>query len=173
MSNIRHGGRVRLHCCWLWVRSLLLSAFILTTDSAGPAGAAIAGRLSRAKTAPKILLLEAGGERAANDNGLLLERFQNIGLYPDQQWGYNTEPVAGFDGRVLPYARGKVLGGSSTINVCPEDIADVRLIRRSSVHGRLVQRTTSSDGQRKSVTKRLTGSIEWQWLREWRLLTTT
>ena len=39
-------------------------------------------------------------------------------LAPDTpyDWNYTTTPQAGLNGRTVPYARGKVLGGSTTIS---------------------------------------------------------
>jgi choline dehydrogenase len=81
---------------------------------AGAAGCVLANRLSEdPKT--RVLLVEAGG---SDDRFLiklplgLLRAFRD----PSLTWGYLSEPEPHLDGRVLPVPRGRVLGGSSSIN---------------------------------------------------------
>ncbi|MGY1804959.1 GMC family oxidoreductase [Blastococcus sp. SYSU D00922] len=80
---------------------------------AGSAGCALAGRLSEDPTL-RVLLLEAGG----SDD--VLEVQIPAGLYKTWRtrldWNYTTEPQPGLDGRKLFWPRGKLLGGSSSIN---------------------------------------------------------
>src|SRR6476646_2034390 len=81
---------------------------------AGSAGCILANRLS-ADPATRVLLLEAGG----NDNWIWLHipvgYLFAIGN-PRSDWMFRTEPEEGLNGRSLNYPRGKVLGGSSSIN---------------------------------------------------------
>lgn len=81
---------------------------------AGSAGCVLAARLS-ASAGVRVVLLEAGGPdrnplfRVPLMTGVLLRsRYAN--------WSYVTEPEPNLDGRRLSWPRGKVLGGSSTIN---------------------------------------------------------
>lgn len=81
---------------------------------AGAAGCVLANRLS---TDPNIsvLLLEAGGK----DDWLWIHI--PVGYLfcignPRTDWCYRTQPEAGLNGRSILYARGKVLGGSTSIN---------------------------------------------------------
>lgn len=81
---------------------------------AGSAGCVLANRLS-ADPASKVLLLEAGGK---DRNPLfrlpmLMGKLFHSGLY---NWNYHTEPEPHLNGRSLYWPRGKVLGGTSTIN---------------------------------------------------------
>ena len=81
---------------------------------AGTAGCALANRLSRDPNVT-VLLLEAGGR----DNYLWIQIPVGY-LYcisnPRTDWCFTTDREAGLNGRSLAYPRGKVLGGSSSIN---------------------------------------------------------
>ena len=82
---------------------------------AGSAGCVVADRLSE-DADHRVLLLEAGGR----DSDPLIHIPIGIGrMHPRRlhDWGYNGEPESGLNGRVLQETRGKVLGGSSSINV--------------------------------------------------------
>ncbi len=81
---------------------------------AGSAGCALAARLS-ARPATRVLLLEAGGK---DSNPLfrlpmLMGKLFQSGIY---NWHFHTEPEPNLDGRKIYWPRGKVLGGTSTIN---------------------------------------------------------
>ncbi len=81
---------------------------------AGSAGCALAYRLSE-DGRNQVLLLEYGG----SDFGPLIQMPaafsipMNMGIY---DWGYKTEPEPHLGGRRLATPRGKVIGGSSSIN---------------------------------------------------------
>ena len=81
---------------------------------AGTAGCVLANRLS-ADPDVKVLLLEAGGKDDWIWIHIPVGYLYCIGN-PRTDWCYRTEPDPGLNGRSILYARGKVLGGCSSIN---------------------------------------------------------
>jgi choline dehydrogenase len=81
---------------------------------AGSAGCVLANRLS-ADPGTTVLLLEAGGEDDYFWIKIPVGYLFTINN-PRTDWCYRTDPEPGLNGRAINYARGKVLGGCSSIN---------------------------------------------------------
>ena len=91
-----------------------VSEFDYVIVGAGSAGCVLANRLS-ADGKHTVLLLEAGPK----DSNIWIHVPLGYGkLFKDKSvnWMYQTEPEPGLDGRQVFQPRGKVLGGSSSIN---------------------------------------------------------
>ncbi len=81
---------------------------------AGSAGCVVANRLS-ADPSKRVLVLEAGGQDNWIWYHIPVGYLFAIGN-PRSDWMFETTPQPGLNGRALAYPRGKVIGGSSTIN---------------------------------------------------------
>jgi choline dehydrogenase len=106
----------------------------------GTAGCVLANRLS-ADPSARVLLLEAGGK----DDWIWIHipiGYLKCINNPRTDWCYRTEPEPGLNGRSILYARGRVLGGSSSIN------------------GMLYLRGQAADYD---GWARLTGDARWSW----------
>jgi choline dehydrogenase len=90
------------------------TTFDYVVVGAGTAGCLLANRLS-ADPAMRVLLIEAGGMDNYHWIKIPVGYLYCIGN-PRTDWLYQTEADAGLNGRRLRYPRGRVLGGSSSIN---------------------------------------------------------
>ena len=107
-----------------------MESFDYVIVGAGTAGCVLAARLSEGGKA-SVLLLEAGG----SDRSLWIQLPIGYGrTFFDAHinWMYDTEPVPALNGRSSYWPRGKVVGGSGSINAMvhmrglPQDFGDWR-----------------------------------------------
>src|SRR5579864_701941 len=88
--------------------------FDYIVTGAGSAGCAVAARLSE-DSRYRVLLLEAGGK----DSGFWIHvpiGYSRLFANPRLNWMFESEPEAELEGRTMYQPRGKVLGGTSSIN---------------------------------------------------------
>jgi choline dehydrogenase len=92
----------------------------------GSAGCVLAARLSE-DPAARVVLLEAGGSEAGRLRMRMPLAWRDTFMDPAVSWGFMTEPEPHAAGRSIPAPRGKVLGGSASVNGmmyargCPAD----------------------------------------------------
>jgi choline dehydrogenase len=92
---------------------MTMTSYDFVLVGGGTAGSVLAARLTEEPDV-RVLLLEAGPADGP-------ERMSVPGAWPtligsEVDWGYSTVPQPGLGGAVIPYPRGRVLGGSSAIN---------------------------------------------------------
>lgn len=92
-----------------------MSGYDTIIVGAGSAGCVLAARLGE-DTGRRILVLEAGGD----DKHWLIHLPLGVGkVWNDPRWNWNfvSEPEPNLDNRRIDHPRGKVVGGSSSINI--------------------------------------------------------
>ncbi len=91
-----------------------MDSFDYVIVGAGTAGCVLADRLS-ASGRDRVLILEAGG----SDARFWIKTPIGYGFTfadPQVNWKYQTQPSPGLNGRTMYWPRGRVVGGSSSIN---------------------------------------------------------
>ena len=81
----------------------------------GSAGCVLAARLSEDPHA-RVVLLEAGDTDVGRWAMRMPLAWRDTFMEPGLSWGYASEPEPCADNRVIPAPRGKVLGGSASVN---------------------------------------------------------
>ncbi|BBX05878.1 GMC family oxidoreductase [Mycolicibacterium aichiense] len=89
-----------------------MAAFDYVVIGAGSAGCAVAARVAEGHS--RVLLLEAGGSDRRLTVRAPLAFAAQMGSATD--WDYRTAPEPACDGRTIPQPRGRVLGGTSSMN---------------------------------------------------------
>src|SRR5262245_22627959 len=94
--------------------SMQVESFDFIVTGAGSAGCAVAARLSEVG-AYRVLLLEAG-RRDRNPWIHIPLGSHKLFTHPRYNWKFESEPVAGLNNRTSYQPRGKMLGGTSSLN---------------------------------------------------------
>ncbi|MET0708616.1 MAG: GMC family oxidoreductase N-terminal domain-containing protein, partial [Tardiphaga sp.] len=81
---------------------------------AGPAGSVVAARLAE-NPEVRVLLIEAGGSDDVPE--VMTPSLWPLNLGSERDWAFTAQPNPHLNGRAIPFNMGKVLGGSSSINV--------------------------------------------------------
>jgi choline dehydrogenase len=105
-------------------RAHLLASYDYIIVGAGAAGCVLANRLS-ANPAVNVLLLEPGSANVDQPK-LYDPTLWPLNLGSETDWAYTSAPQAGLNGRELPLAAGRVIGGSASINGCAWVRGDAR-----------------------------------------------
>ncbi|KAL7916227.1 GMC oxidoreductase [Trichoderma velutinum] len=101
------------------------STFDFIVVGGGTSGCAVASRLAKTSSAPRVLLLEAGGENNGLAHRVPGQRgtFWNSDGATKVNYRYKSVPEAELGGRELLIDRGRGLGGSTAINILGWDFS--------------------------------------------------
>ncbi|KAL2069370.1 hypothetical protein VTL71DRAFT_15708 [Oculimacula yallundae] len=108
-----------LHGCVASAESVVYDYIIV---GGGTAGLALSTRLSQGLPDSKILVIEAGPS-ALDELNINVPGKKGSTLGSKYDWNFTTTPQEGLKNRVLAQNRGKVLGGSSALNLLTYDRA--------------------------------------------------
>ncbi len=96
------------------LRSEIKPGYDFIVCGSGSSGSVVARRLAE-NADVTVLLLEAGG---SDEVPSVMEAAQwPLNLGSERDWNFSSQPEAHLNGRAIPLAMGKVLGGGSSINV--------------------------------------------------------
>src|SRR5215831_3210207 len=104
----------RVHVNQKKLRSELRFEYDFIVCGSGSSGSVVARRLAENPDV-SVLLVEAGGEDDVPSVTESLRWFENLGS--ERDWKFVDQPNPHLNGRAIPLAMGKVLGGGSSINV--------------------------------------------------------
>src|SRR5277367_4512618 len=96
------------------LRDGLKSQYDFIVCGSGASGSVVARRLAENPNA-SVLLLEAGGDDDVPEVMRAEQWPRNLGS--EREWNFVAQSNPHLNGRAIPYAMGKVLGGGSSINV--------------------------------------------------------
>jgi choline dehydrogenase len=117
-SNIETQSRVdfkeRVRANQQRLRANLKSQYDFIVCGSGSSGSVVARRLAENPDV-SVLLVEAGGEDDVPSVTESLRWFENLGS--ERDWKFVDQPNPHLNGRAIPLAMGKVLGGGSSVNV--------------------------------------------------------
>ncbi|KAH8896811.1 GMC oxidoreductase [Thozetella sp. PMI_491] len=127
LSDLSSGARLAAFLA-TWSLSVLPAgaqeAYDYIIVGGGTAGNALAARLSLGLPSASILLIEAG-PAAPEELNINIPGKKGTTLGSKYDWNFTTVAQAGLHNRVLGFNRGKVLGGSSALNLMVYDKAAV------------------------------------------------
>ena len=96
------------------LKANLKSQYDFIVCGSGSSGSVVARRLAENPDV-SVLLLEAGGDDGVPSVMEPLRWFENLGS--ERDWKFVDQPNPHLNGRAIPLAMGKVLGGGSSVNV--------------------------------------------------------
>ncbi|KAF2183345.1 GMC oxidoreductase [Zopfia rhizophila CBS 207.26] len=121
---------------WPWILLFVLGSLALAEVSCdangttydfiivggGTAGLAVASRISQGLPNACVLVLEAGSD-GRNEPGIYIPGRKGSTIGTKYDWNLTSTPQPSLNNRIIPQTRGKVLGGSSALNLMTWDRA--------------------------------------------------